>query len=136
VVSSAGARGLMQLMPGTAKQVASKLKVAYAPARLTGSTDYNIMLGQTYLGAMVGRYSGSYVLALAAYNAGPGRASRWIDEHGDPRQGLFQAIDWIERIPLSETRNYVQRTLENVQVYRILTGANNNTADLRADLTR
>lgn len=135
-ISSAGARGLMQLMPGTARQVASRLHVGYAPRRLTDSPDYNVQLGQAYLGSLLNRFGGSYVLALAAYNAGPGRANQWLNENGDPRRDAVEAIDWIERIPFSETRNYVQRTLENVQVYRVVLGGSELVYSLRNDLIR
>jgi soluble lytic murein transglycosylase len=117
-VSSAGARGLMQLMPETARGVAASARLPYSPGDLTESTSYNIALGQAYLGELLNRFGGNYVLALAAYNAGPSRVNQWLRTNGDPRLGLQEAIDWIERIPLSETRNYVQRTLENLQVYR------------------
>lgn len=134
-ISSAGARGLMQLMPATARQVATRLKVSYSPSRLS-DTDYNVQLGQAYLGSLLGRFGGSYVLALAAYNAGPGRANQWLGENGDPRSDALEAIDWIEKIPFSETRNYVQRTLENLQVYRVLLGGSALVSDLQSDLTR
>ncbi len=135
-ISSAGARGLMQLMPSTARQVATRLKVNFSPNRLTDSPDYNLQLGQAYLGSLLGRFSGSYVLALAAYNAGPGRANQWLAENGDPRRDATEAIDWIEKIPFSETRNYVQRTLENLQVYRVLLGGTELVSDLQNDLIR
>jgi soluble lytic murein transglycosylase len=135
-ISSAGARGLMQLMPATARQVASRLKVGYAPNRLTDSPDYNVQLGQAYLASLLNRFGGSYVLALAAYNAGPGRANQWLNENGDPRRDAVEAIDWIEKIPFSETRNYVQRALENVQVYRVVLGGSELVFNLRNDLIR
>jgi soluble lytic murein transglycosylase len=117
-VSSAGARGLMQLMPATARQVASNLNLSYSPSRLTSNPEYNLQLGQAYFGNLLDSFSGSYVLSIAGYNAGPSRVRRWLQENGDPRGDLPAAIDWIERIPFSETRNYVQRTIENLQVYR------------------
>lgn len=135
-VSSAGARGLMQLMPATARQVASKLNVGYSPSALTSDPEYNVNLGQSYLASLLGRYSGSYVLAVAAYNAGPARASRWLDENGDPRAGVEEAIDWIEKIPFTETRNYVQRTLENLQVYRAILSGSVVPPALARDLVR
>ncbi len=118
VVSHAGARGLMQLMPGTARLVARDLNVRYSPAALTENPAYNVQLGRAYLSGLLDRFEGSYVLALAGYNAGPHRAKRWLELHGDPRVSLAEAIDWIESIPFSETRNYVQRALENLQIYR------------------
>lgn len=117
-VSSAGARGLMQLMPGTAQEVAAKLNVPYSKQRLVTDQAYNLTLGQRYISSMLARFDGSYVLALAAYNAGPSRVRQWQQENGDPRQDVDRAVDWIERIPFSETRNYVQRILEHLQVYR------------------
>ena len=117
-VSPVGAQGLMQLMPATAKMVARQLKVPYDPRRLTRDPQYNMMLGAAHLDDLVGNYDGSYVMALAAYNAGPGRVSQWVREYGDPRASDADVIDWIESIPFEETRNYVQRVMENVQVYR------------------
>jgi len=117
-ISRVGARGLMQLMPTTAKQVAAKLGQPYAEARLTSDPRYNLTLGQAYLGQVVDRFGGSYALALAGYNAGPGRVQQWLRQNGDPRAGEVDMLDWIERIPFAETRNYVQRVLEGMQVYR------------------
>jgi soluble lytic murein transglycosylase len=119
-VSRAGARGLMQLMPATAKQMAKKNDITFVHERLTEDADYNVHLGQTYLADLVNDFNGSYILALAAYNAGPSRARQWIREYGDPRESTVDAIDWIEMIPFAETRNYVQRVLENLQVYRYM----------------
>lgn len=118
--SHAGARGLMQLMPGTAREQAGKLGLGYDMAALTRDTSYNIMLGSAYFQRMLGYYGGSYPLAVAAYNAGPGNVNRWLAANGDPRTGSVAILDWIERIPLSETRNYVQRVLENAVVYETL----------------
>ncbi len=117
-ISSAGARGLMQLMPATAKAVSRKLNVGYSKGLLTADGDYNTLLGSSYLGSLIDSYNGSYVLAIAAYNAGPARVRSWLREWGDPRTGEIDTIDWIELIPISETRNYVQRVIENLQVYR------------------
>ncbi|MBO6827624.1 MAG: transglycosylase SLT domain-containing protein, partial [Sneathiella sp.] len=119
-VSHAGARGLMQLMPATARAVSRKLDLSYSKSRLTNDPAYNTMLGSTYLGGLIENYDGSYVLAIASYNAGSSRIRRWIREWGDPRTGDINMIDWIELIPFSETRNYVQRVMENLQVYRHL----------------
>ena len=117
-VSWAGARGLMQLMPGTAKQVSRQLKVNYSKALLTADPAYNARLGSAYLAGLIERFNGSYVLAIASYNAGPANVGRWLKQWGDPRTGEIDMIDWIEFIPFSETRNYVQRVIENLQVYR------------------
>ena len=134
-VSPAGARGLMQLMPATAKRVAGQIGVPYNKSLLTVDTSYNLTLGQAYLGQMLDRFDGSYILALAAYNAGPGRSVRWREARGDPGASVEQAVDWIESIPFKETRNYVQRTLENVQVYRGKDASASN-ATLDRDLLR
>ncbi len=135
-VSRAGARGLMQLMPGTARSVARALKLSYDKERLTTDTDYNLTLGRAYVGGLIANYDGSYVLALAAYNAGPRRVRRWIGDFGDPLQGDVDMIDWIEMIPISETRNYVQRVLEAVTVYRRILGKPAPARSLAKDLRR
>jgi soluble lytic murein transglycosylase len=131
--SHAGARGLMQLMPSTARQVARKLKVkGHSTARLTSDPHHNVALGSAYLESMLTRYEGSMIMALAAYNAGPHRVDRWLIDNGDPRGSLDDAIDWIESIPFSETRNYVQRIMEALPIYRQkLSGA--QVALLRAE---
>ena len=118
--SGAGARGLMQLMPGTARGLAKATKQTYAEKRLTTDTAYNIRLGSAYLTSMLDTFDGSFVLTAAAYNAGPGRARQWIKQFGDPRDPHVDAIDWIEQIPFNETRNYVKRVMENLMVYRAL----------------
>lgn len=117
--SHAGAMGLMQLMPATARSVAKEMNVGYKQEWLTERPQYNMKLGARYIGALVDRYEGSYPLAIAAYNAGPGRVDRWLVQFGDPRKGEVNLIDWIELIPIYETRNYVQRVLEGVYVYRL-----------------
>lgn len=116
-ISHAGARGMMQLMPGTAREVAGKLGMSYDAGSLTADTNYNIMLGSTYFQQMLRYFGGSYPLAVAAYNAGPGNVNKWIRANGDPRGGGIEMVDWIEAIPIFETRNYVQRVLENAVVY-------------------
>ena len=118
-VSRAGARGLMQLMPSTAKWIAGKYNIPYSEPLLTIDPKYNISVGQAYLGGVLDSFSGSYVLSLAAYNAGPGRVRQWIRDFGDPRDPGADVVDWIELIPFNETRNYVQRVLEGLQVYRL-----------------
>ncbi|MFO1068637.1 MAG: lytic transglycosylase domain-containing protein [Geminicoccaceae bacterium] len=120
-VSPAGARGLLQLMPATAKAMAAQLGLPYAPGRLTSDPDFNARLGAFYLQRQVDRFDGELAFALAAYNAGPGRVDAWIAQNGDPRGAdAHVLIDWIESIPFSETRNYVQRVLENRAVYSVL----------------
>jgi soluble lytic murein transglycosylase len=116
-VSHAGARGLMQLMPGTAREQAGKVGLAYSPDSLMSDPNYNIMLGSTYFGRMMDYFGGSYPLAIAAYNAGAGNVNKWLRANGDPRTGSIAWVDWIERIPLYETKNYVQRVIENAVVY-------------------
>ncbi|MBY8821339.1 lytic transglycosylase domain-containing protein [Sphingomonas colocasiae] len=116
-VSHAGARGLMQLMPGTARETAGKIGESYNLANLTGDPLYNIRLGSTYFQSMLNYFGGSYPLAVAAYNAGPGNVNKWLRANGDPRTPGIDMIDWIEQIPIFETRNYVQRVLENAVVY-------------------
>jgi soluble lytic murein transglycosylase len=116
-VSHAGARGLMQLMPGTARETSGKIGMSYRPDVLTIDTDYNIALGSTYIQRMLDYYGGSYPLAIAAYNGGPGNVNKWLKANGDPRTGQIGIMEWIEKIPLSETRDYVYRVLENAVMY-------------------
>ena len=112
--SSVGATGLMQLMPPTARVVAKQYNVKYEAAQLTKPV-YNIQLGEAFLGDLIHSYSGSYVLALAAYNAGGGRVQEWTKQFGDPRNPDVDPIDWIERIPFTETRNYVKKIMASAQ---------------------
>lgn len=132
IVSSAGARGLMQLMPGTAQLVAAKLGIKRSDtAKLTSDPDYNVRLGSAYLADLIDRFNGSYIMAIAAYNAGPTRVSQWINTYGDPRGQSIDPVDWLELIPIYETRNYVQRVMEAMLVYRArIQGAR---ADLNLD---
>lgn len=116
-VSHAGARGMMQLMPPTAREVAGRLGLPYDLGRLTSDPDYNIALGSSYLATLLGQWSGNAVLAAASYNAGAGNVRRWIAQNGDPRSPGVDVLQWIENIPFSETRGYVQRVIENAVVY-------------------
>ena len=119
-VSRAGALGLLQLMPGTAEQLAKKAGMAFSQAKLTTDAGYNATLGATFLGQQLDRYNGSYVLTFAGYNAGPRRADQWVARYGDPRgKEIDEIVDWIERIPYSETRSYIQRVMENYEVYKM-----------------
>ncbi|HEY6431650.1 MAG TPA: lytic transglycosylase domain-containing protein [Acetobacteraceae bacterium] len=119
VVSPAGARGLMQLMPGTADAMARQIGAAPATqVSLVTDTAQNMQLGAAYLQRLLDQFSGSLPLAVAAYNAGPAKVSQWLADNGDPRTGKVDMVDWIELIPYGETRNYVQRVLENVTIYR------------------
>jgi soluble lytic murein transglycosylase len=117
-VSGANARGLMQLLPSTATLVARRLGTQVSVAQLTQSPETNMRLGAAYLEQMLERYAGALPLAAAAYNAGPGRVDQWLGTYGDPRGGDVDMLDWMEQIPFTETRNYVQRVIENVMVYR------------------
>jgi peptidoglycan lytic transglycosylase len=117
-ISHAGARGLMQIMPQTALRVARALNVPYSAAKLTHDPTFNLRIGQAYLALMLDEYDGSLILAFAAYNAGPIRVERWLQRYGDPGPNIYDAIDWTESIPFTETRTYVQRVIENLTVYR------------------
>jgi soluble lytic murein transglycosylase len=119
-VSHAGARGVMQLMPGTAQEQAGKMGMAYMSYNLTADPQYNIQLGDGYFARMMDYYGGSYPLAVAAYNAGAGNVNKWLRANGDPRTGAVDWLRWIEEIPIFETRNYVARVLENAVVYEAL----------------
>jgi soluble lytic murein transglycosylase len=123
VTSGVGARGLMQVMPGTAQEVAGKLAIDFDNGRLLTDPVYNARIGKAYLADLIERFGHNYVLVSAAYNAGPSRPIRWMSERGDPRSGSLDVIDWIETIPFTETRNYVMRVMESLPVYRArLTG--------------
>ena len=117
-ISRAGAIGLMQLMPATARQVSRSLGLAYSRSRLRSDPAYNIALGSAYLAELLETFGGNRPLALAAYNAGPGRVEEWLRTYGDPRGGKVDPVDWIELVPFAETRNYIQRVLESTEVYR------------------
>ncbi len=117
-VSSAGAKGLMQMMPATARRTAQHKGLAYDDAKLTSDPAFNAKLGAAHLGELLAEHKGSLILSFAAYNAGEKRVREWIAAHGDPRDPKVDPIDWIELIPIAETRNYVQRIAENLEVYR------------------
>jgi len=119
-ISHAGARGLMQLMPGTAREQAGKMGLAYQPAALIDDAQYNIRLGEGYFSRMMDNFGGSYPLAVGAYNAGPGNVNKWLRANGDPRYGGVDWVTWIERIPIYETKNYIQKVLENAVMYEAL----------------
>jgi len=135
VVSSANAIGLMQVTPAAGRDTAKRFNVTFDQRRLSQDVAYNAQLGTAELGNDIATWRGSYILAFVAYNAGPRRAKEWIEQYGDPRDPKIDPIDWIERIPISETRNYVQRVLENMQVYRALL-ENNSKLLIEADLRR
>jgi soluble lytic murein transglycosylase len=135
VVSSANAIGLMQVTPAAGRDTAKRFNVAFDQRRLSEDVAYNAQLGSAELGNDIASWRGSYILAFVAYNAGPRRSKDWIAQYGDPRDPKVDPIDWIERIPISETRNYVQRVLENVQVYRAILDDNPKLL-IEADLRR
>lgn len=118
IVSHAGARGLLQVMPATMKYVARKYKVKRKVAWLTQKPAFNAQIASAYIGDRHDEFGGSYIMTFAGFNAGPGRVRQWVKKFGDPRSGHIDPIDWVERIPFKETRNYVQKVLANVQVYR------------------
>jgi soluble lytic murein transglycosylase len=135
-VSHANAYGLMQLIPSTAQAQARREGMPYARASLTQDPNYNMTLGSAHLADLVDSFNGSYVLAIASYNAGSGRAREWIADSGDPRSGSVDVVDWVELIPFSETRNYVQRVTENLQVYRYRLAGEPVRIQLEEDLRR
>ncbi len=134
-VSSAKAMGYMQVTPAAGKYLAKKFKVPYDQNRLLNDAVYNMQMGAAELGDVIQDYRGSYILAFVAYNAGRGRVRDWISRFGDPRDPKIDPIDWVERIPFAETRNYVQRVMENVQVYRARFGGTPKLL-IEADLRR
>jgi len=135
VVSSANAIGLMQVTPAAGRDTAKRFNVSFDQRRLMADVAYNAQLGTAELGNDIATWRGSYILAFVAYNAGPRRAREWIQQYGDPRDPKVDPVDWIERIPISETRNYVQRIIENMQVYRARLG-NDPRLLIEADLRR
>jgi soluble lytic murein transglycosylase len=135
-LSGAGARGILQVMPVTAKHVCRDYKLKCDIPRLMKDAAYNTMMGSAYISDRMDEFRGSYVLAIAGYNAGPGRAREWIREFGDPRDPQIDPIDWIHRIPIQETREYVQKVLSNLQVYRARLGDEATAVRLNADLRR
>jgi soluble lytic murein transglycosylase len=130
-VSHAGARGMMQLMTPTARQVAGKLSVPYEMGRLTRDPDYNIMLGSSYFAQLMDQWGGYAPLAIASYNAGTGNVRKWVAANGDPRMPGVDIVRWIEDIPFLETRGYVQRVLENAVVYDTINPATRTAPTLR-----
>ena len=120
---------MMQMINATAKATARRGGVRYQKSWLINDPEYAAKLGSHHLHELLNQFDGSYILAAAAYNAGPRRVNQWIKAYGDPRTGAIDPIDWVESIPFSETRNYVQRVMENMQVYRAR--MNGNTAENR-----
>jgi soluble lytic murein transglycosylase len=135
ILSNAGARGILQVMPITARHVCQQHRIrACAIGRLMSDPAYNTKIGSAYIGDRMAEFAGSYVLTLAGYNAGPSRAQRWAKRYGDPRTPGIDPIDWIERIPFDETRNYVKKVLSNLQVYRARLGLKPSAGSLLVDL--
>jgi soluble lytic murein transglycosylase len=135
VVSPANAYGLMQVTPAAGKYVTKKYGGTYDFARLKGDPSYNATLGAAELGGLIDDYRGSYIMTFAGYNAGRGSVRKWIERYGDPRDPGVDAVDWVELIPFTETRNYVQRVMENLQVYRARFGGSHQLM-IEADLRR
>jgi soluble lytic murein transglycosylase len=134
-VSTAKAVGLMQVTPEAGRETAKKFGVTYDWKRLQTDSVYNVQMGAAELGDRLEGYRGSYILTFAGYNAGPGRVREWLARYGDPRDPKVDPVDWVERIPFSETRNYVERVLENLQVYRVRLGGGPRLM-IEADLHR
>jgi peptidoglycan lytic transglycosylase len=139
VVSSAHAMGLMQVTPAAGIDTAAKFKVTYNRERLLKDPVYNVQMGAAELSNLFMGYNGSYILTFAGYNAGRGRVKQWIEAYGDPRDPHVDPVDWVERIPIAETRNYVARIMENLQVYRARFGGGSKLvieADIKRGATR
>ena len=134
IMSGAGARGILQVMPGTARHICSNYKIKCNIKRLMNDPSYNAMLASAYAADRMDAVSGSYILTLTSYNAGPGRTRQWLRELGDPRDPGVDPVDWIYQIPFEETRDYVQKVLSNVQVYRARLGKENGS--IGTDLVR
>lgn len=134
--SPVGARGLMQFMPATARNEARLRGMPYEQSWLTSDPGYNMTLGGLHLDTLLKQFNGSYIMTAAAYNAGPSRPSQWVRDYGDPRTGQIDPIDWVEFVPFSETRNYIQRVLENIQVYRHRLSGEPEDIQLSDDLKR
>lgn len=134
-MSPVGARGLMQLMVATARETAKRNDMGFDEDRLLDDPFYNVLIGTTHLGELLETWAGSYVLTIASYNAGSANVRKWVEAYGDPRTGEIDPVHFVERIPFSETRNYVQRVLENIQIYRLRLDAAGAT-QLTLDLSR
>jgi len=134
--SPVGARGLMQLMPRTARAVARQHKVRYRKNRLTSDPSYNMMLGAAHLRDLLDKYSSSYILSLVAYNAGGGRVTKWTEQFGDPRNADVDPIDWVEQVPFTETRLYIQKILTTMQIFRSRLNGPDTALQLVQDLNK
>jgi peptidoglycan lytic transglycosylase len=127
--SPANAVGLMQVTPEAGRDTAKRFGVSYDWKRLVSDPVYNMQMGAAEISALIKEYTGSYIMTFAGYNAGRGRVQQWVAQRGDPRDPKIDAVDWVERIPLAETRNYVQRVMENLQVYRARFGTSIATTE-------
>jgi soluble lytic murein transglycosylase len=134
VVSTAKAYGMMQMIDSTARETAKKHNINYSKSKLIADREYSAKLGALHLNDLLERFDGSYILAASAYNAGAHRVRQWIQNYGDPRLIEVDTIDWIESIPFSETRNYVQRVLENLQIYRARRNNNQFVNEITKDI--
>ena len=134
--SPVGALGLMQFMPSTARNEARLRGMPYQQSWLTSDPAYNMTLGGLHLDTLLKQFGGSYIMTAAAYNAGPSRPSQWVRDYGDPRTGQIDPVDWVEFVPFSETRNYIQRVLENIQVYRHRISGQEADIQITEDLKR
>lgn len=135
-LSPAGAKGLMQLMPSTAKLTAAKRHIPYRRIGELLNAETNVRIGRAHVSDLLDKFAGSYVLSIAAYNAGAARVESWVSRYGDPRHSAVDTVDWIERIPFGETRNYVQRVVENMQVYRSVLAGKITNLEIAEDLER
>lgn len=135
-MSSANARGLMQMIHGTAQYTARKHGIPYSNKNELFTPSKNLQLGMAHISDLLDDFAGSYILSIASYNAGAGRINQWISTYGDPRNSTADVIDWVERIPFSETRNYVQRVLENAQIYRNILAGRDVPLTIASDLKR
>ena len=136
IKSSAGARGILQIMPGTAKGVCSKYRVKCELGKLIADPSYNAKLATAYVADTTEDFAGSYIMAIAGYNAGPGRVRDWVSKIGDPREASVDPIDWVELLSVDETRDYVKKVLSNVQVYRAELEDPAKALRIRTDLQR
>ncbi len=134
VISHADARGLMQILPSTARQVAGAIGVKYSKRKLISDPSYNVQLGTAYLDGLARQFDGNVLLVSAGYNAGPHRSVRWIDAYGDPRRRSVDVVDWVEHIPFNETRNYVMRVAESLPIYRARLGLNPHPVSFSQEL--
>jgi soluble lytic murein transglycosylase len=135
IVSSANAKGLMQMTPGTGRIIAKRYNVPWVESKLLSDPAYNVQLGAAELGTLMTDFRGSFILTFVGYNAGRGRVRDWTGKYGDPREARIDPVDWVERIPIAETRFYIQRVMENLQVYRARFGGGTKLM-IEADMRR